>query len=106
MLRQVLCACLQKQPNGRTCRELGPALRHRTEAAKDPVIETFYRVKRRMYKRMERSLDGMCASAKALDLESYFAWLEAAEATRAQYRAGKITKEEALRRFDRGSGIP
>ena len=49
---------------------------------------------------------GMCAPAKALDLESYFAWLEAAEATRAQYRAGKITKEEALRRFDRGSGIP
>jgi hypothetical protein len=53
-----------------------------------------------MYKRVERSLDGMCAPAKALDLESYFAWLEAAEANRAQYRAGKITKEEALRRLD------
>lgn len=92
--------CDRVQPNGRTCRELGPALRHRTEAAKDPVLETFYRVKRRMYKRMERSLDGMCAPSKALDLESYFAWLEAAEANRAQYRAGKITKEEALHRLD------
>ena len=52
--------CDRLHPNGRTCQDLGPAARHRIESGKDPVLETFYRVKRRMSKRAERFLDGMC----------------------------------------------
>ena len=92
--------CDRVQRSGRTCRELGPAASHKQEALEDPVIETFDRVKRRMYKRRERFLDGMCTPEKALDATAYYAWLTAAEEARKQYRAGAISQEEALRIID------
>ncbi len=92
--------CDRIQRRGRSCRQLGPAASHRKEALGDPVIETFDRVKRRMYKRMERFLYGMCTPDKALDAKAYYAWLEAAEDARNQYRAGMLCQEEALRIID------
>ena len=89
--------CDRIQRNGRTCRDLGPAANHKQKAQADPVIETFDRVKRRMYKRRERSLDGMCTAEKVLDAKAYFAWLDAAEDARNRYRAGTLTPAEALR---------
>lgn len=100
--------CDRIQRKGRTCRDLGPAASHKQEALKDPVIETFDRVKRRMYKRRERFLDGMCTPEKALDVKAYFAWLDAAEEARKQYRAGAMSQEEALRIIESdapGNGI-
>ena len=92
--------CDRVQPNGKRCKDLGPSATHRKNARQDPVLETFYRVKRRMYKRMERTMDSMQAPTASLDLDEYFAWLDAAEETRNQYQAGQITKEEALHRLD------
>ena len=100
--------CDRIQRNGRTCRDLGPAASHKQEALRDSVIETFDRVKRRMYKRRERFLDGMCTPEKALDVKAYFAWLDAAEEARKQYRAGTMSQEEALRIIESdapGNGI-
>ena len=92
--------CDRVQPNGKRCKELGPSATHRKNARQDPVLETFYRVKRRMYKRMERTLESLRTPTASLELDEYFAWLDAAEETRNQYQAGEITKEDALRRLD------
>ena len=53
-----------------------------------------------MYKRMERTIESLRTPTASLELDEYFAWLDAAEETRNQYQAGEITKEEALRRLD------
>ena len=42
----------------------------------------------------------MCTAEKALDAKAYFAWLDAAEDARNQYRAGTLTQAEALRIID------
>lgn len=87
--------CERIQPNGRTCRQLGPANSHRMEVEEDPVIEAFDRAKRRMYKRMERT-DLDMADIATLSMTEYCDWLATAEDTRAKYRAGMLSQEEAL----------
>lgn len=92
--------CDRVQPGGKRCKDLGPSATHRKNARQDPVLETFYRVKRRMYKRMERTLESRRTPTASLELDEYFAWLDAAEETRNQYQAGQLTKEAALLRLD------
>ena len=65
------------------------------EVEEDPVIEAFDRAKRRMYKRMERT-DLDMADIATLSMTEYCNWLATAEDTRAQYRAGMLSQEEAL----------
>lgn len=82
--------------NGKTCKQIAPALKHKRDAAQDSVIETFDRTKRKMYKRFERTNDSSKATANSLTLTQYYDWLSRAEQARKAYLAGKIAAEEAL----------
>ncbi|MBR6119712.1 MAG: hypothetical protein IKQ04_05270 [Oscillospiraceae bacterium] len=92
--------CERIQKNGKTCMELGPANRHRKAVAKDPVLETYDRVKRRMYKRTERTSEGYGVSAFPMSIREYSAWLEAATAVRQQYLDREISAEEAIKKLE------
>ena len=92
--------CDRVQPNGKTCKQLGPAERHRRAAAADPVIEAFDRTKRKMYKRMERTEASYGVSSFPLDMRSYYEWLYSAEETRKQYLVGEISAEAALKKLE------
>lgn len=82
--------------NNKTCKQIAPALKHKRDAARDSVIETFDRTKRKMYKRFERTNDFSTATANTLSLTQYYDWLGKAEQARKAYLAGKISAEEAL----------
>lgn len=82
--------------NNKTCKQIAPALKHKRDAARDSVIQTFDRTKRKMYKRFERTNDFSNATANSFSLTQYYDWLSRAEKARKAYLAGKITAEEAL----------
>lgn len=82
--------------NGKICKQIAPALKHKRDAARDFVIETFDRTKKKMYKRFERTNDFSNATANSLSLTQYYDWLSRAERARKAYLAGKISAEEAL----------
>ena len=82
--------------NNKTCKQIAPALKHKHDAARDSVIETFDRTKRKMYKRFERTNDFSNATANILSLTQYYHWLGKAEQARNEYLARKISAEEAL----------
>lgn len=82
--------------NNKTCKQIAPALKHKRDAARDSVIQTFDRTKRKMYKRFERTNDFSNATANSLSLTQYYDWLGKAEQARKAYLAGKISAEEAL----------
>ena len=41
--------------DGKTCKQIAPALKHKERAEHDKVISTFDRVKRKLYMRVERN---------------------------------------------------
>lgn len=82
--------------NNKTCKQIAPALKHKREASRDSVIQTFDRTKRKMYKRFERTNDFSNATANSLSLTQYYDWLSKAEQARKAYLAGKTSAEEAL----------
>lgn len=82
--------------NGKTCKQIAPALKHKRDASRDSVIETFDRTKKKMYKRFERTNDFSHTSANALTITQYYDWLSKAEQARNAYLAEKISAEEAL----------
>lgn len=82
--------------DGKTCKQIAPALKHKRDASRDSVIQTFDRTKRKMYKRFERTNDFSNATANTLSLTQYYDWLGKAEQARNEYLAGKISAEEAL----------
>lgn len=82
--------------DNKTCKQIAPALKHKRDAARDSVIQTFDRTKRKMYKRFERTNDFSNATANTLSLTQYYDWLGKAEQARNEYLAGKISAEEAL----------
>ena len=83
--------------DGKTCKQVAPALKHQQQAERDKVINAFDRTKRRMYKRYERALAGNKKhSPKDLSLKDYYAWLDPATRARDDYLAGKLTVEQAL----------
>ena len=87
--------------DGKTCKELAPALKHKQQAERSKVIGEFDRAKRRMYKRYERALSSeKKPSAKDLSFGEYYAWLDPATQARDEYLAGKITAEQALAVID------
>lgn len=83
--------------NGKTCKQMGPRIKHIEEASTQKVIAEFDRAKQRMYKRYERTLNGKEPSDKDLSYGEYYAWLDTATAARDQYRAGQLSEEEALK---------
>lgn len=82
--------------NGKTCKQIAPALKHKRDAAQDSVIETFDRTKRKMYKRLERADYSSRLLAHGLTPTQYYDWLGKAQLARNEYLAGKISAEEAL----------
>ncbi len=89
--------------DGKTCKHWGPILKHRLEAQRDEVVETFDRAKRKMYKRYERTAYyNQKPSGKDLSYAEYYAWLDRATKARDDYLAGTITAEDALMLIDQG----
>lgn len=84
--------------DGKTCKEWGPILKHRKMVRDHEVIETFDRIKRKMYKRYERAEYGINQkpSEKDLSYAEYYQWLDQATGARDDYLEGKISKEDAL----------
>lgn len=82
--------------------ELGPANRHRKAVEKDPVLETYDRIRRRMYKRMARTRDAYSFGAFPLSVAEYSNWLLLANAVRQLYVDGEITAEEAIKKLEPG----
>lgn len=82
--------------NNKTCKQIAPALKHNRDVARDSVIQTFDRTKRKMYKRFERTNDFSTATTNSLSLAQYYDWLSKAEQARKAYLAGKISAEKAL----------
>lgn len=82
--------------DNKTCKQIAPALKHKRDAARDSVIETFDRTKRKMYKRFERTNDSSKATANSLTLTQYYDWLGKSQQARDEYLANKISAEEAL----------
>ena len=82
--------------NNKTCKQIAPALKHKRDAARDSVIETFERTKRKMYKRFERTNYFSNATANSHTLTQYYDWLSKAEQARKAYLADKISAEEAI----------
>lgn len=82
--------------NNKTCKQIAPALKHKRDASRDSVIQTFDRTKRKMYKRFERTNDFSNATANSLSLTQYYDWLSKAEQARKAYLADKISAEEAI----------
>lgn len=83
--------------DGKTCKQIAPALKHQQQAEQSKVISEFDRAKRRMYKRYERALSTeKKPSAKDISFREYYAWLDPATQARDDYLAGKLTAEQAL----------
>ena len=82
--------------DNKTCKQIAPALKHKRDVARDSVIQTFDRTKRKMYKRFERTNDFSNATSNSLSFEQYYDWLDKAEQARDEYLTGKISAEEAL----------
>jgi len=81
--------------DGKTCKEIGPGIKHKMQTEKDPVLETYEREKNKMYKRMERAqLFG--ETPKSISADEYFAWLDKAKQVKNQYLKDEITAEDAL----------
>ena len=82
--------------DNKTCKQIAPALKHKRDASRDSVIQTFDRTKRKMYKRFERADYSSHLLAHGLTPTQYYDWLGKAEQARDEYLTGKISAEEAL----------
>ena len=84
--------------DGKTCKQIAPALKHKIAASNKKVIEEFDRAKRRMYKRYERAnLGKQKSSDKDLSYSEYYEWLDKATKARDDFLAEKLSEEEALK---------
>ena len=84
--------------DGKTCKELGPRLKHKLEAMNKKVIEEFDRARQRMYKRYERATYlNQKPSEKGLTYSELYEWLDSATQARDLFLAGKLSEEEALK---------
>ena len=83
--------------DGKTCKALGPRLKHKRLAMNKRVVEAFDRARQRMYKRYERARDlNQNPSEKDLTLSKLYEWLDSATQARDSFLAGKMSEEEAL----------
>ena len=83
--------------DGKTCKELAPALKHKLQAKNDEVIQAFDRARQKMYKRYERAKDSPHDLEKGITYDEFYEWLDKATAARDAYLKDKITAEEALK---------
>ena len=84
--------------DGKTCKELGPRLKHKLESMNKKVIEEFDRARQRMYKRYERARDKyQRPSERDLTYSDFYEWLDRATQAREKFLAGEISEEDALK---------
>lgn len=83
--------------NGKTCKQVAPALKHKLEARKDEVISTFDKEKNKMYKRLERTTDFNSNIEKPLSYSDYYSWIDKATEARNNYIQGNITTQQAIK---------
>ena len=89
--------CDRKIKNGKTCKDVAPALKHKLAGQKSEVISEFDREKQKRYKRAERARDSVnIVKNKYEAFEEYYEWNDNATEARDLYVEGKIPKEEAL----------
>lgn len=90
--------CDRPLKDDKTCKDLGPGLKHRLQAQNKKVVDEFDRAKQRMYKRYDRALDpNKKASKRDLSYAEYYDWLENATEARDAYLAGKLSEKDALK---------
>ena len=95
--RKTTLYCDRVLKNGKTCKEVAPALKHKIAVDTDPVLKAFERTKQKMYKRYERAADSLNKLSKGISIEEYWNWNDAATEARDKYLRGELTAEEALK---------
>jgi hypothetical protein len=87
--------CDRVYKDGKTCKQLGPIIKHKMLTDNDLVLQTFEKEKNKMYKRMERTyIYG--DTPKSIQEDEYIAWLDKALQARNMYLNNEITNAEAL----------
>lgn len=86
--------------DGKTCKELAPALKHKLYAENDAVIQAFDRARQKMYRRYERAKDSLHKLPKGITYDEFYVWLDKATAARDAYLNDKLSAEEALKIID------
>lgn len=89
--------CDKISKNGKTCKQLAPAHKHRLAAKDNVVMQEFDKNKGKMYKRFERTNDSLHETEKSLTLLEYYDELDEAERVRREFLIGNISEEEALK---------
>lgn len=82
--------------DGKTCKEIAPAIMHKIAVETDPVVKAFERNKQKMYKRYERTTWTDSTLPKGISFEDYLSWRENASEARDKYIKGELTEKEAL----------
>lgn len=83
--------------NGKTCKELAPAQKHKLLAESDEVIQAFDRARQKMYKRYERARNSLHELEKGITYDEFYRCLDRVTAARDAYLKDKISAEEALK---------
>lgn len=82
---------------GKTCKEIAPAIKHQMAVDSDSVLRIYERTKQKMYKRYERATWTIEELPKGISFDEYLDWREAASVARDKYIKGELTAEEALK---------
>ncbi len=82
--------------NGKTCKQIGPALKYKEQYENDLVLQTFEKEKNKMYKRMDRT-QSFGETPKSISYDEYMDWLNMAVNAKNMYLNNELTEIEALR---------
>jgi len=89
--------CDRLVKNGKTCKEIAPALKHRVSGKNSEVIREYDREKQKRYKRAERARDSMNSDKNMYEpFKEYYVWNDAATVARDSCIQGKLSEKEAL----------
>lgn len=95
--RKTTLYCDRVMKDGKTCKEIAPAIIHKNAVDADPVLKVYDRTKHKMYKRYERAYYSLEQLPKGISFENYLKWREPAAEARTKYLKGELTAEEALK---------
>ena len=92
--KKTLC-CDRVFKNGKTCKQIGPLMKHKKLEENDLVLQTFNKEKNKMYKRMERAYV-FGETPKAISPDEYTAWLDRAVNAKNMYLNNELSEADAL----------
>lgn len=95
--RKTTLYCDRVVKDGKTCKEIAPAIIHKNAVDTEPVLKAYDRTKQKMYKRYERAYYSPDQLPKGISFEKYLEWRDPAAEARTKYLKGEITAEEALK---------